>query len=536
MKRQPNIILCTCDQLRAFEVGCYGNPVIRTPHLDRLAAEGVRFETAVTTFPVCMAARSVLLSGQYNRTCTGGVGNVATPHGEGRVYFPQYPFAGRPHLKDPTLPEILHGRGYHTAAIGKWHIHTWPHDIGFDQYVIPRMNHVHTGQHFSENGGPEFVPDGYSVDYECERVEAFLEQQTSSDRPFFLFYNISPPHCPMSDAPEKYTTMYRPEDVPIRPNVDLTKRLPDQDHWFKVYRWDYRYYNFHLPYTEELPEDFTLKRVIAEYYGMTTWVDDAVGRMLAALDAHGLAEDTIVVFTSDHGDYLGSHGRVQKGDLHEESVRIPLIVRAPMVRRGETFRGALAAGSPVSSDEKPAATLDLGGNASPLPSSRVVAGHQGKAFRDAPDADNPVSSDAEPAATSGLSGNASPIPPSRMVAGMVDIAPTLLDLIGAEMPAHMHGRSLAPVLRGEQPAATDAFAVIETGHGVGIRTLTHLYGLRFVDGAHQLADAPYMFFDLAADPYQLHNLAGTNEQADIAARLDQALRAWDARTPWMMET
>jgi arylsulfatase A-like enzyme len=71
---------------------------------------------------------------------------------------------------------------------------------------------------------------------------------------------------------------------------------------------------------------------------------------------------------------------------------------------------------------------------------------------------------------------------------------------------------------------------------VGIRTLTHLYGLRFVDGAHQLADAPYMFFDLAADPYQLHNLAGTNEQADIAARLDQALRAWDARTPWMMET
>ena len=123
--------------------------------------------------------------------------------------------------------------------------------------------------------------------------------------------------------------MYRPEEIPIRPNVDLSKRLPDQDHWFKVYRWDYRYYNFHLPYTEELPEDFTLQRVIAEYYGMTTWVDDAVGRMLAALDANGLAEDTIVVFTSDHGDYLGSHGRVQKGDLHEESVRIPLIVRTP---------------------------------------------------------------------------------------------------------------------------------------------------------------------------------------------------------------
>ena len=138
----PNIILCMCDQLRAFEVGCYGNPVIRTPNIDRLAAEGVRFETAVTTFPVCMAARSVTLSGQYNRTCTGGVGNVATGQGEGRIYFPQYPFAGRPHLREATLPEILHGLGYHTAAIGKWHIHTWPHDIGFDQYVIPRVNHV----------------------------------------------------------------------------------------------------------------------------------------------------------------------------------------------------------------------------------------------------------------------------------------------------------------------------------------------------------------------------------------------------------
>ena len=298
--------------------------------------------------------------------------------GEGRVYFPQYPFAGRPHLPEATLPEILRGLGYHTAAIGKWHIHTWPHDIGFDQYVIPRMNHAHTGQSFSENGGPEFVPDGYSVDYECDRVAEFLARQANADQPFFLYYNISPPHCPMSDAPVKYTAMYRPDEIPIRPNVDLSKPLPDQDHWFKVYRWDYRYYNFHLPYTEDLPENFTLQRVIAEYYGMTTWVDDAVGRMLAALDANGLAEDTIVVFTSDHGDYLGSHGRVQKGDLHEESVRIPLIVRTP---------------SPAAAGEgkAPSPTLprcDKGGS----------------------------------------------------VAGLVDLAPTLLDLVGARNPG-THARA-----------------------------------------------------------------------------------------------
>jgi arylsulfatase A-like enzyme len=501
MNRHPNIILCMCDQLRAFEVGCYGNPVIRTPNIDRLAAEGVRFETAVTTFPVCMAARSVTLSGQYNRTCTGGVGNVATGQGEGRIYFPQYPFAGRPHLPEVTLPEILHGLGYHTAAIGKWHIHTWPHDIGFDHYVIPRMNHAHSGQSFSENGGPEFVPDGYSVDYECDRVEDFLERQAclarqaNADRPFFLYYNISPPHCPMSDAPEKYTTMYRPEEIPIRPNVDLSKRLPDQDHWFKVYRWDYRYYNFHLPYTDHLPEDFALRQVIAEYYGMTTWVDDAVGRMLAALDTNGLAEDTIVVFTSDHGDYLGSHGRVQKGDLHEESVRIPLLVRWPG-HRGEACHGSSRAAPSVAAKEMPVAMANADRHASPLVTSAVV---------------------------------------TQQVAALVDLAPTLLDLVGAETPSHMHGQSRANVLRGRQSAPTEDSAIIETGRGVGIRTPTQLYSLPFVVGSRQLDETPDMFFDLSADPYQMHNLAGTDDQVDIARDLDRRLRAWDARTPWMGE-
>jgi arylsulfatase A-like enzyme len=134
MDHRPNVVVCMCDQLRAFEMGCYGNPVIRTPHLDRLAAEGVRFETAVTNYPVCMAARSVLLAGQFNRTCTGGVSNVSYVRRPGDFSMPQYPDAGRPHLKDVTLAERLRADGYRTAAIGKWHIHSWPHDVGFDEY------------------------------------------------------------------------------------------------------------------------------------------------------------------------------------------------------------------------------------------------------------------------------------------------------------------------------------------------------------------------------------------------------------------
>lgn len=329
MRDKPHIILCTCDQLRAFEVGCYGNAVIRTPNIDRLAAEGVRFEHAVTNYPVCMAARSVLLSGQHNRTCTGGIGNVAYPGAPGDFVMPEYPQAGRPHLKDVTLPEALRQAGYYNVAIGKWHIHSWPHDIGFHEYVIPRVHHCHTGQSFTENGGPEFVPSGYSVDYEIGRVEAFLQERAQQEQPFFLYYNISPPHCPVADAPEKYRLMYRPEEIPLRPNVMLDRPLERQDYWFKVYRWDFRHYHLHLPYTDELPEGYTLRHLIAEYYGMTTWVDDTIGRMMAALERTGLAEDTIVVFVADHGDNLGSHGLVQKGGPNEEAIRIPMIVRWP---------------------------------------------------------------------------------------------------------------------------------------------------------------------------------------------------------------
>lgn len=456
--RQPNIILCTCDQLRAFETGCYGNPVIRTPHIDRLAAEGTRFETAVTTYPVCMPARSSMLSGQYARRCTGGVGNVARPGGG----LPEYPAAGRPHLPDATLPEVLRNHGYSNAVIGKWHIHTWPHVLGFDHYLIPRVHHCHTGQNFTENGGPEFVPPGYTVDFEAEQVGRLLQERRHAEQPFFLFYNISPPHCPYADAPERFLKMYRPADMPIRPNVNLEQRLPDQDHWFKIYRYDYKYYEHHLPYTDQLPEGYDLRHVLAEYYGLTSWVDEAVGRLLAALDETGLAEDTLLVFTSDHGDYLGSHNRVQKSGLHEESIRIPMLFRWPAQ---QSFRG--------------------------------------QAIQD-------------------------------QVASLADLAPTLLDLAGLAAPAHMHGRSLAPVLRGERRALDDDAAIVETaGEGTAIRTPTHLYALPAGPTRRTLGPAPYLFFDLIRDPYQLHNLAGSGEQPSVARDLDRRLRRWHEATPWM---
>lgn len=342
MNHKPNIVVCTSDQLRAFEVGCYGNNVIQTPNIDRLAYNGIRFETAVSCHPVCMAARSAILSGQYPRRCTGGISNFAyfIP-GRGGI-MPEYPSAGRPHLKDPTLPEILKKEGYHTAVIGKWHIHSWPHDLGFDEYTIPRVHHCHTGQSYTRDGLFEFVPPGFSTDFEANEVENFLKRQESSEAPFFLYYNISPPHCPLADAPDRYLSMYDPMDIPIRPNADPDSEMPGQDFSFRVYRYDFRFYDLGLPYTNYLPDGYGLRKLIAEYYGLTTWVDDTVGKMMSALHKANLADDTIVIFTSDHGDMLGSHGRVQKGFLNEESIRIPFIVHAPGVYGGSIISDQVA--------------------------------------------------------------------------------------------------------------------------------------------------------------------------------------------------
>ena len=326
MPDRPNIIVITADQLQAFALGCYGNPDVRTPHLDALAGSGVRFEYGISNAPVCMAGRSSLISGQPNRVCTGGVSNVSYPCGKRGSYpMPEYPPPRRLHLPDETLPERLKGLGYTTAAIGKWHLYAWPDHVGFDHYVIPRTHHAHSAQPYVEDGGPEFVPDGWSVEFETDRAVRYVETHGGGDEPFFLYLNYSPPHGPISDCPEHYAQMYDPATLTLRPNAD--ERAFD-DHTTRVYRWDYRYYELQLPYTLK-PQDFTLRDIYAAYYGNVTWVDDQIGRLLAALRSAGRLGDTLVVFTADHGDNLASHGRHGKGLPYDESLRVPMLYSRP---------------------------------------------------------------------------------------------------------------------------------------------------------------------------------------------------------------
>jgi arylsulfatase A-like enzyme len=465
-----NIVVCTCDQLRAFETGCYGNAAIRTPNLDRLASQGVRFETAVSNNPVCMAARSALLSGQHSRTCNGHLGNdyVSTGGKGWSTLEPEFPERQRgAHLPGTTLPEALGQAGYHCATVGKWHIRPAPEAVGFHHSVLPLNNHRHTGQRFSVDGAEPIPVEGFSVDHEIETVENFLADRRNNDKPFFLYYNIMPPHMPLGDMPSRYLDMYPPDQLPLRPNVEINDNLPVSDEWFKVYLWDYAYYHHREPHTLDLPADFDIRALTALYYGAVTWVDDMAGRLLAALEDNGLDRDTIVVFTSDHGDQLGSHHRWNKGTLLEESIRVPLLWRCP--------------------DRWPSAV-----------------NHQ-------------------------------------QVASLIDIMPTVLDACGLEVPACVQGQSLLPLLNGQRTSLERAWSFIETNADetedglatIGIRTASHLYGMRLDPQSHNLVDTEFCFYDLERDPYELDNLAGTAHTLGIGKELKRRLLNWHQRIPWL---
>jgi arylsulfatase A-like enzyme len=139
MKQMPNIVICMCDQLRAHAVGCYGDPVARTPHIDRLAREGVLFEHAVSPDPVCTPARTSILAGQHTRTCAPELGNPLSQFEDGTWGMAEYPDETRTALPDPTLPEVLREQGYATGLFGKWHVRPAPTLVGFDTAVFPRV-------------------------------------------------------------------------------------------------------------------------------------------------------------------------------------------------------------------------------------------------------------------------------------------------------------------------------------------------------------------------------------------------------------
>ena len=286
-----------------------------------------------------MASRSSLLSGQYSRSCIGDLGNdfIETNYGMGELE-PEMPESQRGYVfPNKTLPEILKGAGYCNTAIGKWHIRPSPNILGFDKSIIPLNNHRHSGQKYSFDGGSYCEQNGFGPEFELQQVEEYLERQ-KTNQPFFLYYNVMPPHMPLADMPEQFLSLYNSEEICLRSNVCIKNELPFSEEWFKIYLWDYLYYHYQQPATKTLPHRFDVKKLVALYYGAISWIDSIFGRLLTSIANNNLEENTIVLFTSDHGDQLGSHHRWNKGVVYEESIRIPQIWRWPKtIRCGQSL-------------------------------------------------------------------------------------------------------------------------------------------------------------------------------------------------------
>jgi len=286
--RKPNIVVVFGDQWRAQAAGYAGNAVVRTPHLDRLAAESVNFVNAVAGCPVCSPYRASLLTGQRPLTHGVIVNDVCLCNGA------------------VSIAEACKRAGYETAYIGKWHVdgHGRSNYIpperrhGFDFWEALECTHQYNrSPYYAGDSGRKRHWDGYDAIAQTARACEYLRDHAAGG-PFLLMLSWGPPHAPYGTAPARYRAMYDPAGIPLRANV------PDS-------------------HAERARED------LAGYYAHCTALDDCLGRLRRTLAETGIEEDTILLFTSDHGDMLGSQGHVKKQRPWDESIRVPFLLRWP---------------------------------------------------------------------------------------------------------------------------------------------------------------------------------------------------------------
>lgn len=320
MKKQPNIIFILTDDHASHAMSCYGSRINRTPHLDRIAEGGIRLDNCFCTNSICTPSRASILTGTYNHV--NGVTTLDTPL-DNRLQ---------------TFPKLLQAAGYQTAVYGKWHLGEGAlhKPVGFDDWaVLPGQGYYHnpTFIYPGEGAGIKRTVPGYATDIITDMSLDFIRNRDQG-RPFCLLCHHKAPHRPWY-ADEKHAGMFLEEDVPepetlyddyrnrakaaeaaaMRVGVDMfisdvKCELPDDMDEMALRRWGYQ-------------------RYIKDYLRVVQSVDDNVGRLLDFLDAAGLAEDTIVIYTSDQGFFLGDHGWYDKRFMYEESLRMPFIMRYP---------------------------------------------------------------------------------------------------------------------------------------------------------------------------------------------------------------
>ena len=335
----PNLIFIMADQWRGDALGCLGKEAVKTPHLDQLASEGVNFTNAVSSYPVSSPARGMLMTGMYpvHSKVTGNCNSATAPYGV------ELPESAR------CWSDVLKDQGYELGYIGKWHLdspyqpyietsnnkgkiawnewcpkerrHGFSHWIAYgtyDYHLKPMYWDTDASRdefYFVDQWGPEYETDR-AIDYIANQDNKFRD----TGKPFALVVSMNPPHTGYELVPDKYKEIYRDVDVETVCNSPII-----------------------APKGTKMG-DFYRKSVL-DYYACMTGVDEQVGRIIRQLKEQGLFENTIVVFTSDHGDSMGMHEHIGKNIYYEEAMRIPMMISWPekiAPRRDSTLMIAFA--------------------------------------------------------------------------------------------------------------------------------------------------------------------------------------------------
>ena len=309
------------DDQTVRELSCYGSGILQTPNMDRLARGGTRFANCFATNALCAPSRATVLTGCFSHI--HGIRGNSEKAGEIEQLDPNI----------ATFPELLHEAGYQTGLVGKYHVRQDPR--GFDYWCI----HPGQGSYFDPvyiENGKRVQKKGYSSDITTDLALDFLEG-TERDRPFCLVYQFKAPHRPFRPA-RRHADMFDDAVVPHPPTFDddyatrMVARKSEDMQFDKVLAGDYD----DLPQglSAEENKEWIYQRFVKDRFRTIYGVDENLGRLLDYLDENGLANDTLVLYTSDHGYFLGDHGWYDKRFMYEPSIRIPLLARYPRAGAG----------------------------------------------------------------------------------------------------------------------------------------------------------------------------------------------------------
>ena len=379
---RPNIVWICTDQQRPDSLGCYGNPIVRSPHIDSIARAGARFNRHLTPMQICSPSRATMVTGLYPRNHQLATNGMALPESR------------------PTLMTRLAGAGYRTHGVGKQHLQpllapaemnmpdsrafwTKPESVdwvgpyyGYQtlDLLLGESDTAHLAGHYASWLAREFPGLGARLEpaaasvappadldevwrsampveqhyntWISDRAGRFVEQNRGKERPFFLFVSYPDPHHPF-DPPEPYADRYDPGVMPLPVVTEADRagrppyctRLYPQGAGFRESYWagDEGVEAGATITTDDISDE-SLQRAIAYTYAMIEMLDAGVGQILGTLNDNGFADNTIVIFTSDHGEYLGSHGLLHKGPAsYRQLTEVSMLISGPDVQSGRVI-------------------------------------------------------------------------------------------------------------------------------------------------------------------------------------------------------